>query len=36
LGTDFVRLIVRRPCNKFGVETMSFLNGEQGVSLRNR
>ncbi len=34
LGTDFARLIVRRPHNKFGIETMSFLNGERGISLR--
>jgi hypothetical protein len=36
LGTDFARLIVHRPRNKLGIETMSFLNRERGVSLRNR
>ncbi len=30
------QILVRRPCNKFGIEMMSFLNGERGISLRNR
>jgi hypothetical protein len=33
LGTDFTRLIVCRPCNKVGVETMSFLKAERSASL---
>jgi hypothetical protein len=32
-GTDFARLIVRRPCSSDGVETMSFLKEERGASL---
>ncbi len=34
-GTDFARLIVRRPFNNDGVKQMSFLKGERGVLLRN-
>ncbi len=36
LGTDFARLIVRRPCSKDGVEVMSFLKEERGTWLRKR
>jgi hypothetical protein len=36
LGTDFVTLIVCRPCSNNGVEMMSFLKEERGASLRKR
>ncbi len=30
-GTDFARLIVCSPHNKFGIERISLLNGERGI-----